>query len=228
MNSKLTRLYFILKGKYSHIKRSARVPKKWYGNRGGGFYVAHRLLNPDSIVYSFGVGEDITFDRKMIEEHGCKVFAFDPTPKSINWCKKQELPKEFSLNEYGIAQESGTMQFHLPKNKEHVSGSLHQNNAVSDTDMIDVQMKSFIDITQELGHTCIDFLKMDIEGAEYDVIDGVLNANIDIKQIAIEFHERFFEDGKQRTIELIEKMKAKDYHIFGISDIFEEVSFIKK
>ena len=228
MNSKLTRLYFILRGKYKHIKKTSRVPKKWYGSRGGGFYVAHRFLNQDAVVYCFGVGEDISFDKTVIEQHGCRVFAFDPTPKSIEWCRSQELPEQFHLQEYGLAKETGTMQFHLPKNKEHVSGSLHQNNSVSDVDVIDVQMKSFKDIVAELGHKKIDLLKMDIEGAEYDTIDGILEAKVEIKQIAIEFHERFFEDGKQRTIELIEKMEQKGYRIFGVSDIFEEVSFVKE
>ena len=34
----------------------------------------------------------------------------------------------------------------------------------------------------------IDLLKLDIEGAEYDVIDDVLNEKLSIKQICLEFH----------------------------------------
>ncbi|MGQ1785242.1 MULTISPECIES: FkbM family methyltransferase [unclassified Saccharicrinis] len=227
MNSKLTRLYFLVKGKYKHIKRTTRLPKKWYGSKGGGFYVGHKLLNKHSVVYSFGVGEDISFDKSLIENHECKIFAFDPTPKSIAWCKEQDLPEKFSLYEYGIAPKTGVMQFHLPKNKEYVSGSLVAHDSVSNHDLIDVHMKCFADIVGELGHQKIDLLKMDIEGAEYEVIDGILDADVEINQIAIEFHERFFKEGKQKTIEFIQKMKNNGYHIFGISDIYEEVSFVK-
>ncbi|GAF04442.1 FkbM family methyltransferase [Saccharicrinis fermentans] len=227
MNSKLTRLYYILNGKFKHITQSTHLKKTWYGNKGGGFYVAHQFINQNSVVYSFGIGEDISFDRCLIENHSCTVFAFDPTPKSIAWCKNQVLPTTFYLKEYGIALETGKMPFHLPKNKTYISGSLILNNGVSSQDILHVQMKSFIDIANELGHKNIDLLKMDIEGSEYDVIDGILNSDIEIKQIVVEFHERFFQNGKQKTCEFIQKMKSKGYHIFGISDIFEEVSFVK-
>jgi FkbM family methyltransferase len=42
----------------------------------------------------------------------------------------------------------------------------------------------------------IDFLviKMDIEGEEYSILPQILNSNIKIDDIYIEFHERFFED----------------------------------
>ncbi len=227
MNSKFTKLYFIIRGKYKHIKRTTNVSKKWYGNRGGGFYVAHKLLDSKSIVYSFGVGEDISFDRTIVENYGCQVFAFYPTPKSINWCRNQVLPSNFNLYEFGIAACNGVMKFHLPRNKEHVSGSLVTHKAVSNDEVVEVQMKSFTNIVSELGHSKIDLLKMDIEGSEYDVIEGILDSGIEIKQIAIEFHERFFDKGKQKTIELIRKMEERGYAIFGISDIFEEVSFVK-
>ena len=227
MNSKITRLYFILRGKYKHLKIGTHLHKKWYGNRANGFYVAPKLLNQNSVVYSFGVGENISFDKSLIENHGCTVYAFDPTPKSIAWCKKQDLPATFYLNKYGIAPKTGHMKFHLPKNKEFISGSLISNNGVSNENMVDVPMKCFTDISKQLGHQKIDLLKMDIEGSEYDVIDEILNSDVEIKQIAIEFHERFFQNGQQKTCEFIQKMKNNGYHIFGISDIFEEVSFVK-
>ncbi len=50
-------------------------------------------------------------------------------------------------------------------------------------------MKSIENIMKELGHKHIDVLKMDIESAEYDVIENILNAKISITQILIEFHD---------------------------------------
>ena len=36
------------------------------------------IQNNECVVYSFGVGNDISFER-TIAEMGCKVFAYDPT-----------------------------------------------------------------------------------------------------------------------------------------------------
>lgn len=79
-----------------------------------------------------------------------------------------------------------------------------------------------------LGHSKIDVLKMDIEGAEYDVIDDIMYLDIPIKQICIEFHHRFDTIGVGKTIEAIEKLSKKGYRIFSYSKNFEELSFIKK
>lgn len=55
-------------------------------------------------------------------------------------------------------------------NKNGTSGSMLKTDAVNANENITVMMKTFSDITTELGHTHIDVLKMDIEGAEYDVL----------------------------------------------------------
>lgn len=41
----------------------------------------------------------------------------------------------------------------------------------------------------ELGHKKMDLLKLDIEGAEYEVIASIAQDNIDIKLICVEFDE---------------------------------------
>ena len=41
----------------------------------------------------------------------------------------------------------------------------------------------------ELGHDRIDLLKLDIEGAEYEVLDHVLSRNIPVGAICVEFHK---------------------------------------
>ena len=72
------------------------------------------------------------------------------------------------------------------------------------------------------------FLKMDIEGSEYDVIEDIINSNISITQILVEFHDRLFENGYQKSIKIINALKLKGYEIFAVSESFEEVSFINK
>lgn len=215
-------------GKVNHLKKGVKCKHIWYGNRYGGFYVCPEFLNENSIIYSFGIGEDISFDKTIIENHNCQVFGFDPTPKAINWVNRQNVPAKFNFFEFGISNESGFVDFYLPKNPEYVSGSYIIQNNISIKEKIIVKMKSFKDIINELGHKHIDVLKMDIEGAEYEVIENMLNAKISIDQILIEFHERFFENGKFQTQKVIKKLNSYGYEIFAISDSFEEISFINK
>jgi len=227
--SKIKRLIRLLSVQFRYLSTTVNVNKKWYGNNYGGFYVCPKFLNQNSIIYSFGIGEDISFDRAIIENHNCSVFGFDPTPKSINWVKQNpSLPLKFIFFNYGIADRSGLIDFYLPKNPEHVSGSFVIQDNVDDKQKVLVEMKSLEDILNSIGHKQIDVLKMDIEGAEYNILDSVLECSIPINQILIEFHNRMFTGGKILTINAIKKLKNHGYEIFGISDSFEEISFINK
>ena len=222
--------YFLLKitGKGRYLKKRVKCSNVWYGNAYGGFYLNPGLLHKNSIIYSFGIGEDVSFDSAVIENHNCHVFGFDPTPKSIDWIKKQILPGNFHFYEYGISNKSGVFDFYLPKNRDYVSGSLVDHKDVDKINKVRVCMKSINDIMKELGHTHIDVLKMDIEGSEYDIIEDIINTKISITQILIEFHERFYYDGKQLTKRSVHQLNQNGYEIFAVSDSFEEISFIDK
>ena len=229
IKSKIKRFLRLLTGQFGHLKKTIKVNKKWYGNDYGGFFICPDLLNENSIIYSLGIGEDISFDIAVIENHNCSVFGFDPTPKSIKWVKKkQNLPSKFLFYEFGIADSSGMVDFYLPVNEEHVSGSYIKQSNVNEKQRVIVEMKSWTDITTALGHTQIDVLKMDIEGAEYKVLDSILESDVALKQILIEFHDRMFDEGIMKTKNAVKKMKDHGYEIFGVSDTFEEISFIKR
>lgn len=217
-----------VKGKPSHLKVGLNCNHIWYGNTYGGFYVCPDVLNEKSIVYSFGIGEDMSFDNTITINHNCNVFCFDPTPKSIKWFKNQKTNEKFHFFEFGISNKNEFVDFYLPKNSDHVSGSALNQINIDANNKVTVEMKSLGTFMHELGHEHIDVLKIDIEGSEYDVIENILNENISIAQILIEFHDRFFENGTFRTKQTIDKLKACGYEIFAVSDSLEEISFIRK
>ena len=76
---------------FSHLKPAVQVKCKWYGTSYGGFYIIPSLLDRSSVIYSFGTGRDISFDKECIRKHGASVFAFDPTPRSIDWIRQAEV-----------------------------------------------------------------------------------------------------------------------------------------
>lgn len=187
------------------------------------------LLDRSSVIYSFGTGRDISFDKKCIRKHGASVFAFDPTPKSIEWTGNQKLPDRFHFHPYGIsASGTGQADFFLPANPRAVSGSLVNHKEVDAAQSVRVMMKTFDDITMELKHTHIDVLKMDIEGSEYDVIGTIMASPVSVDQILVEFHDRDFAQAEPRSKEAIRQLSEKGYLVYGCSRSYEEVSLIHK
>src|ERR1019366_5457702 len=143
-----------------------------FGSHYGGWDVVGEPLGKNSVVYSFGVGEDASFDIALIERFGMDVYAFDPTPKSIAWARSQNLPSQFTLYEYGIADFDGNISFNPPENPAHISYTILDRPKTEDN-KISAPVKRLATIMRELGHNHIDLLKMDIEGAEYVVIDDL-------------------------------------------------------
>jgi Methyltransferase FkbM domain len=79
----------------------------------------------------------------------------------------------------------------------------------------------------ELGHAHIDLLKMDIEGAEYAVIDDLVDSNIRPAQILVEFHHRMPGIGPERTRHAVLQLRRAGFGLFAVSPSGEEYSFIR-
>ncbi|MFC2104850.1 FkbM family methyltransferase, partial [Bacteroidota bacterium] len=188
--------------------------------------IANQSINSDSIIYSFGVGTDISFDLDLIKKYNVDIHAFDPTPKSIEWVKKQNITQKFIMHEHGLAAFTGSIEFTLPDNPEYISGSI-DNMLGSAGNTISISVKDLKTIMNDLSHSRIDILKMDIEGSEYDVIDDLISNKIIVQQLLIEFHHRFPKIGIKKTKEAIKKLNNYGFKIFHISNNGEEYSFIK-
>ncbi len=216
----------IEKEKVNHFKKTLDCNYKWYGNSYGGFFIIPELLNRNSIVYSFGIGTDISFDKKVIKKHQCSVFGFDPTPQSISWINEQKNLNSFHFYKYGIGPKTEIVDFFLPANPKQISGSLLNHEYTDANRKVAAQMKTFGDIATELGHKHVDVVKMDIEGAEYQVLQTVLESSISIDQILVEFHDRLLEGHSLNSKIAVEMLKNKGYEIFACSMSYEEISFV--
>ena len=214
--------------KIAHLKKTINIHYAWYGSSYGGFNIVPELLNQSSIVYSFGIGKDISFDLKLMKRHRCKVFGFDPTHNSINWIKQQKISELFYFQEIGISPQNELVEFYIPANSKYVSGSMFKDNVTVESKKITVSMKSFDQIASELGHHHLDLVKMDIEGSEYEVLEKMIESPVTIDQIVIEFHDRLYEGNEYKSKNIVEKLKTKGYEIFASSISYEEISFIHR
>lgn len=229
MKDLIRRLRVFLKvaaGKEFLTKPDVNCAKEKFGSDYGGWYVVTTNIGKNSIVYSFGVGEDASFDIALIERFGLTIHAFDPTPKAIHWVKSQGFADSFVMHEYGVASFDGNASFHPPENPNYVSHTLLEKSSTK-AQTISVPVKRLSTIMKELGHDHIDILKMDIEGAEYEVITDMRKSGIRPEQILVEFHHRFTGVSINRTKEAIKTIKCMGYSLFTVSATNQEFCFIR-
>jgi len=218
---------------HQSLGHDVRVPvqadcaRLFLGTEYGGWCVSPEKLNAQSVVYSFGVGEDISWDLAMIDRFGVTVHAFDPTPKSIAWLKTQDHPPQFQFHDYGIATFDGTAQFTLP-GSSNVSFTMAGTPNQEGQPVVSGQVRRLSTIMDELGHRRVDILKMDIEGAENDVIADLETLKLEIDQLLVEFHHRIGNRQEVRqTAEAIDTINRMGFRMFFNSIVGKEFSFIK-
>jgi FkbM family methyltransferase len=222
---RIARLVRALIGRDLFVRPDLHCRTERFGSDYGGWEVAVDGLDHRSIVYSFGIGEDVTFDLALIERFGLTVHAFDPTPRSLRWTREQRLPASLVVHDYGIAARDGAYGFFPPANPDHVSHTI-LGGASTGGNAIMVPMKRLDTIMRELGHDRVDLLKLDIEGAEYEVIEALELSATRPRQILVEFHHRFPGAGIAKTKAALSALRRTGYRLFAASRSGEEYGFV--
>ncbi|MCA9649555.1 MAG: FkbM family methyltransferase [Myxococcales bacterium] len=208
------------------FRLDAEVDKLHLGTTYGGYAVVPHALSETSVVYSFGVGQDVSFDLALIERFGAEVHAFDPTPRSLAWVEQQSFPARFVFHSVGVAGADGTLTLHAPPHEDHVSFSPVARKGSGGA--VEVPVKTVRTLMTELGHERVDLLKADVEGAEYDVIADLLDNGPRPGQLLLEFHHHLPTIPLSRTKQAIADLRAAGYLLFDQSEAGAEMSFVHR
>ena len=231
-------------------QKTYSVQKEVIGSEYGKWVIPLNVLNEKSVCYLAGAGEDISFDVGLAQKYNCKVFIFDPTPRAkIHFDKLYENTlegketkvtdnkiyqidkdkiKKLTFIETGLWNKKEILKFYEPENPEHVSHSAL--NLQKTEGYFEAKVNRLSDIMKELGHDNIDLLKLDIEGAEYNVIDSIVEDRPNIKLICIEFDEVHLPLDNQyinRIKQAIKKLENIGYLIIDIDKNYN-FSLIRK
>jgi FkbM family methyltransferase len=190
------------------VRVEAETSLEFHGSSACGWPIPRNSLSASSVVVDVGLGEDISFSHSLIESYGCTVHGFDPTPRAIEHARARRR-ENFHLHECGVGARRGRATFYLPNNEAHVSGSLVRAHHLGHSE-IQVDLVTLHDVFEMMGVRQIDLLKLDIEGAEYELIaspDFQAHA-ADIGMLCIEFHHRWSARGRQLTLEAVRALNG--------------------
>lgn len=210
-------------------RADARVRYREYGSDYGSWPVIEGSLDAASVVYSVGVGEDLSFDLAVTQLYGCTIDAFDPTPRSLAWVARQSLPPTIRVHPYGLAARQGVLRFAEPRRDGHVSYSAVTDGVggagAADGAVVELPVRALDDLMAQLGHTRIDYLKMDIEGSEYEVIADMVAKTIAPAQLCIEFHHGMHGYSDDDTRLAVERLRGLGYRLHYVADAGREYGF---
>jgi hypothetical protein len=179
----------------------------------GGYVVPLDAVKAAHALVSFGLSHDWTFERDFKKHNaGAIIHCYDHTVSFLTACqysvgqllrfillfRARALPKTFTWIDYIRFFRADRIHF-----KQKVWFDHRDNGATIE------------DVFSRLPGKCPVFVKMDIEGSEYRVLDDLLRHSKDIVAMAIEFHD--VDIVSSLFSSLIEKIKRDFYivHIHG-------------
>lgn len=142
------------------------------------------LLGKESIIIDLGANRG-HFSTEVINDCGATCYAIEAVPRLYQFIPESPRIRKFNL---AICKADGPVIFNISSQEE--SGSM---SALPDTmieESIEIQgmtLKSFIEANNLKQ---IDLLKMDVEGAEIDLLKSIDDSTLQkIRQITVEFHD---------------------------------------
>ncbi len=195
---------------------NACVPKKYA-------FIFYNMRENDVCV---DCGANVGLITDIILRQGGVSYAFEPNPDAFYVLKrKYKKAENCTLVQAAVADKDGKGEFYKnPLSPFDVGASLYDyknsskespNLAKEPYDVKLVKLTNFLDEILK-KHKQIYLLKLDVEGAEFDIIEDIIKTGVykNITHVVCETHARFFKDGKQR-LKHVEDLIAKN-NIFNI------------
>ena len=186
-------------------------------------FVYRPNLSSTSVVIDGGCSYQADFSVYLMRRHGVRAFGVDPTRKHGSALRELEIqyPNRFVHVPCAIAAADGDLTFTESETNE--SGSLLQDhvNVMQDrTTSYHVRALTLASLLDHIGVDAVDILKLDLEGAEYELLDGTTPEQLrPFKQVFVEFHHhavsRFGEADTQR---IVRRLSSFGLNAFSLDD----------
>jgi len=145
--------------------------------------------------YGFFTLDALTYKPK-------KVIGFEPNPKLVKVFNQLDIDS-VELHQVAVSDKAGSTIFY--ENNFSGKSSIHSDiNSDTSLNSYQVNICSFNDMAEQ--YDVIDYLKVDCEGAEYEIFESIPNEFLTnrIRKIALEFHHNI---NDIKVVNLISKIK---------------------
>jgi FkbM family methyltransferase len=180
-----------------------------------GHYDCYGIENVETVL---DIGANNGLFSRYLFERGCKnLYLFEPNIEATKNIKS--ILKDYSqyeLIEKAIGVSDGELKFYVTDNNTTI-GSISKEHVANHATPIEkkipsISLKTFV---KDCGINKIGLIKMDIERAEYEVIENLDESIFEMTEsFLIEFH---YNDGVNVT-KLIEKIKSHGFRLDQIRD----------
>jgi FkbM family methyltransferase len=188
-------------------------------------YPLQNYLNLSDTAIIINVGAHIgTFDIycKCVYPKSL-LYSFEPNPENFKILKKNIVAnhiKEIFLIKNALSDSTGICKLYFQKMNPNEGNIFIGNNYV------EIRKTNLDTFSKKYKIRTIDLLKLDCEGAEFDILNNIPN-NLLIKNMAIEYHSFRHKQPLKRIQKILGKNYELVYHKNNL-DLKSGIAFFKK
>lgn len=156
---------------------------------------------PRIIDCGSNVGVTLAYFKQLYPK--AEINLFEPLPENIQYLKQNIENNNFTkviLNPVAVGGMKGTLTLY----GKQQAGSLHPEkvNVQSNIFKDHISEVQVVRLSEYIGDQVVDFLKIDIEGAEDDVIQDLVDTNTlrQVRQLVLEYHFFSFKENALSNI----------------------------
>jgi FkbM family methyltransferase len=216
------------------IRPAPRADLIRLGTAYGGWWIRDDPSLQGTVVLSAGLGEDASFDIDIARRYGATILMVDPTPRAVAHFQaigerigraaeagyrpggNQPVaaydltgiaPDRLILDPRALWREDGTVRFHPPRDPRNVSHSIRQRDRTAGP-ALDVPCCCVPTLLADhaLDPARIGLVKLDIEGAEIEVVIAMLEAGLRPPQICVEYDDLL--EGRRKAHDRVDRAHA--------------------
>jgi FkbM family methyltransferase len=187
-------------------------------------------LGPASVVWDLGANQG-EFCLEVARKYGCRVLAAEPVPELAAALAERSQFVTVLQKAVGGEDTTVTFDYDLTKDKtgsmmglDVVGGLLNESATLK---RVSVEMLSLATLFSRTGATRVNLLKVDIEGAELDMLlktPAELLQRCD--QITVEFHDYWYPDLAERTEQAKARLRELGFHMIRFTPNNKDVLFV--
>lgn len=138
------------------------------------------------------------------------IIVYEPNPHCCEFLKNKYNKNNISVINKAVHNSDGIIKFYIPKGDDYsVSSTIHNDFHNSKENMIwdnfiEIEKVDISKVIRSFDDTHEIYLKLDVEGSEYDILEKMIEDNtiLKVKKIFVEFHNIYVSDEKLKQYDL--------------------------
>ena len=158
-------------------------------------------LNPTSVVFDLG-GYEGQWASDIFAMYGCAIHVFEPVPEFARKIETRFARNaKITLHRFGLSNKTAAVRLSLNADGSSIFGA--------GAETMEVELVEAQAFLGQAGIARIDLMKINIEGAEYDLLDHLLDCGFvrQLGNIQVQFHD-LLPDAEERMTQIQQRLQA--------------------